>query len=304
LKSLILEDLSFAKHNTMLLRPFIKTVADEERSLIVSLIDRSKLENIYEKVQIPTTDSIGKEFSAEMIEQFKHRTEKLANYNEKFLNVMDQIIDITRNECLMVCRQKNKMQERIDKILEFFDMVTQEQIKLFSVFATQKKQASNESYLASHEFFLQFSTPLYHMLTANIFNSSKQSPFSDYIHKKYSRDKINKPIDAEKFISLKSFTQYLASHFCMMLAYRLTYVENALSFGALFSIFDSDKFYAYCWDSEDYNISTFEADARKLEDTIESMVSVIEMASDVSLEDRMIQIIIIASFLKLLRSFE
>ena len=90
----------------------------------------------------------------------------------------------------------------------------------------------------------------------------------------------------------------------MMLAYRLTYVENALSFGAMFSIFDSDTFYAYCWDSEDYNISTFEVDARKLEDTIESMVSVIEMASDVSLEDRMIQIIIIASFLKLLRSFE
>lgn len=303
LKSKILKDLSFAKHNIVLLRPFIGIRSDEERVLLPLLINKSKLENIYERIQIPKTNPNGNAFAHEMISYFKQYTEKLADCNQKFLDVMDQIIMLTRQECLEICTHKVKTQAKIDKIIHFFNTVIEEQAKIFHKFSRQMKQASFESYATSHEFFLEISTTLYHMLTANIFNQGKQSPFSDYLHKKYSKDKINKPINAENFISLKDFTHFLASHFCIMLSYRLTYEKAALKSSALFGILDDDQPFPYSLSNE-YTYRDFDASAKSLEHTIEAMVSVIEMSTDVAMEDRMLQIIVIAGFLKLLRSFE
>jgi len=303
LKPMILKDLSFAKHNVVLLRPFLGIRTDEERVLPPLLINRSKLENIYERIQIPTTNPFGKAFAQEMIYHFKQHTEKLAECNQKFLDAMDQIIMLTRQECLDVCANKAKTQAKIDKVIQFFGTIIDEQAKIFHRFSKQLKQASNESYATSHEFFLEISTALYHMLTANIFNQGKQSPFSSYIHKKYSKDKINKPINAENFIGLKDFTQFLASHFCVMLSYSLTHDRNALKSSALFGVLAIDIAYPYSFDNE-YTYRDFDTSSKNLEYTIEAMVSTIEMSTDVAIEDRMLQIIIIAEFLKLLRSFE
>jgi len=299
-KEKVLDSLRFSKTESIMLRPFLEIMFCEKRNFESLLFKKSKLDSIYNKSQIPHISKVGDAFVREMLGEYQGDVDTLIDLNKKYIGILDQIIDLTRVECLELSSNKKQTQKSIDIIEKFFSAITQEQNDTFVELTNKKKKLDSKTFDKISSFYDKMGETLYHLITANIKKPYSKNIFDKYVSKKKSKGMtIEKYINAQDFISLDEFVRFLKTHFCYFI--HCSFVYDASNFENLFGYtLELTSNLPYCFDLK-YRMHEYENAYQKLCETINSIVDLIEKSSDVDIVERMELIIIIASFMKFLR---